>query len=557
MALVVTSVCPDNLGHFRLNVEVALKFGPASSHHLLVLHDESLSRSQIDEAARKYFGTVSYLKHDRWEKLQKVPHRENMVWQTAARHVEAEMSHRYDCWLWWEQDACPLKEDWVGDIFRKHKKLGAMFSGYVYQTTHLPVPYMDRCGVWPSEISKALPHSGALYAQGAPFDRLAGADVMKSVAHNDLIVVDQDADFRFSEIKVSFPKACLLRGCDGTQQEVFLGRRDIGELDSKVRKYRYDSFLEQTDWEAGMFAFPYAEKTCYFNPAIIEYDGDLWLFTRRFRYDIPKVHGVSFWDKHSDLAIFKIRRRTMTVEPNPIVPKAPCRWDQENWEDPRAMVVGDDVYVSFATWVRDRAWTIRQSLVKLSEGWSSFEVVAETNYGGNANKPESGNRHEKNWMWFHQDGWHCVYSPSPHLTFKANRHSVERQWKAQTKMVWDYGEIRGGTAPLRLNDKEYVVFHHSSERWRGNKRRYFMGAYTFSVEAPFEPLRMTVEPLLIGSEQDPRVFEGPLVIFPGGAVKQGEDYLVVFGVNDENCGWLKVPEKDLQRLLIPCKDVLK
>ena len=76
-----------------------------------------------------------------------------------------------------------------------------------------------------------------------------------------------------------------------------------------------------------------------------------------------------------------------------------------------------------------------------------------------------------------------------------------------------------------------------------------MGAYTFEAKAPFEPLRMTHEPLLIGSEHDPRVFEGPLVIFPGGAIRQDDSFLVVFGVNDENCGWVKIPEKDLEGLL--------
>jgi len=547
--LVVTSLNSENLGYFRLNLEVALKYGAKSKHHLLVVHDDNLSRSSVDKVARTYFETVSYFKHDTWEKLQKFPTRENFIWQYTARHIEENYAHRYDCWLWWEQDACPLIQNWVDHVFDEKTRLKKAFVGYVYSTTHLPQAYMDRCGIWPSDISKHLVHTGALYAQSAPFDRLAGPDVMKDVGHTDKIIVDQGANFRFSEIKIQFPEACLLRGCDGRQQEVFLGRRDIGELDTQVRKDRYDSFLDQTDWPCGVFAFPYGEKTCYFNPAIAEHDGKLWLFTRRFRFGIPKVHGVGYWDKHSDLVIWRVRPDSMTVAES-LIPRPPRRWDQENWEDPRVMVKDGQVYLSFATWVRDHRWTIRQALVKLDEDWSKFEVVAETNYGGNASKPESGSRHEKNWTWFDHDGWHCVYSPSPHLTFKAGKgHSVEMQWKARAKMVWEYGDIRGGTPPIRLNDKEYLSFFHSSERWRGNKRRYYMGAYTFEAKPPFEPLRMTHEPLLIGSEHDPRVFEGPLVIFPGGAIRQDDSFLVVFGVNDENCGWVKIPEKDLEGLL--------
>jgi predicted GH43/DUF377 family glycosyl hydrolase len=86
-----------------------------------------------------------------------------------------------------------------------------------------------------------------------------------------------------------------------------------------------------------------------------------------------------------------------------------------------------------------------------------------------------------------------------------------------------------------------------------------MGAYTFSTKAPFEIKRITPTPILAGSELDYRVLGSPLVIFPNGALpdydEKGmlEGFTVVFGVNDENCGWLKMPWKDLEKSMVKVK----
>ena len=274
--LVATHVGLENLGLFRLNIEMALKYEPKSEHYLLVVHGEELSREQIEGPARGFFKTVRLVKHDEWKGIARVPTKENFVWQLAARTIEADLEHRFKSWLWWEQDACPLKKGWVDDLFEEQRRSRKVFSGYVYQAQHLPVRFMDRCGIWPTAVSQHLVHSGALFAQGAPFDRVAGSDVIKSVNESDLVLVDQDADFDFEQIQVRRKEACLLRGTNGAQQEVFLGRQSIEKVKKHFSKDKYESFLEQTEYECGVFAFPYAEKTCYFNPSIVRNEGDEW-----------------------------------------------------------------------------------------------------------------------------------------------------------------------------------------------------------------------------------------------------------------------------------------
>jgi predicted GH43/DUF377 family glycosyl hydrolase len=231
-----------------------------------------------------------------------------------------------------------------------------------------------------------------------------------------------------------------------------------------------------------------------------------------------------------------------------MVPGEPKRFVNEQWEDPRAIVVDGEVFVGFATWVRTSEWKIRQSLTKLDWDLEEFEVFSEPEFGGNSPRAESATGHEKNWMWFNHDGlWHCIYQPSPHLVFRLNhKRTVDRTWKDSRKMEWNFGEIRGGTPPVKLNSSEYISFFHSAVQWRGPRRRYFMGSYVFEAKEPFRVKRMTKTPLLAGSEKDFRSWESPLVIFPEGHVYENEEHLVTFGMNDEHCGWIKIPDKDLE-----------
>lgn len=541
--IVATAVSPANINLFRLNLELCEKWG--GGEYLLLMCDPSIDRHDLAKAARRVFKTVRAEQVDDWKGVADYPTKENLIWQATARFIEEELSHRFDSWLWWEQDACPLQHNWISLIEEAHENSHHSFTGHMIRVKDQP-SHMDRCGVWPSKISKYLKHSGALFVRTAPFDRVAAPDVIGDCFDSDCFLGAQK--LVITKVREKYPKACLLRGMDGQLQELFLGRMDIRQSEEHFDQIDYPSFHEQTDWETGIFAFPYSDKTCYFNPGLLRRGDDLFLFTRRFRYGVTTVHGVNTSDKISDLAIWKIRNN-MTLELPEIVPDPPHRYIDEQWEDPR-VVVGDDgkIFVGFATWVRSQPWMIRQSLTELSDDWESFDVISEPDFGGNAANPEAASRHEKNWTWFRHEGrWLCVYAPAPHLVFSIDeKNKFERVWKGRTKLDWNYGEIRGGSTPVRINEYEYLSFFHSSLPWRGHRRRYYMGAYTFEATPPFSPRRMTTEPLLSGSDCDFRSFEGPLVVFPNGSVREDDGrHLVTFGVNDENCGWVKIPERDL------------
>ena len=53
-------------------------------------------------------------------------------------------------------------------------------------------------------------------------------------------------------------------------------------------------------------------------------------------------------------------------------------------------------------------------------------------------------------------------------------------------LEWDYGELRGGTAALRVRPDLFLAFFHSKWRLPGSRLiSYFFGAYTFDARPPF------------------------------------------------------------------------
>jgi hypothetical protein len=75
---------------------------------------------------------------------------------------------------------------------------------------------------------------------------------------------------------------------------------------------------------------------------------------------------------------------------------------------------------------------------------------------------------------------------------------------ASKNFCWHYGELRGGTSALLVNNgKEYLGFFHSQQRISHHKvRTYFLGAYTFSSKPPFHMLKMSKTPIVIDWPKD-------------------------------------------------------
>lgn len=564
--IVVLPVCAKDQHLAIRNLEWCIQLDGKCDFRALLAHERGFDPGPVLDLASRYFEVVDLFVYDKWngERDWPIPH--NKAWQEVARHIESKVKLP---WFWWEQDAVPIKAGWLPTIVSAHVQGGRQLTGPL--TTSQGLAYIAGVAIYPWDVSVFMPR--ALLSYKEPWDKVARRhDGVMSKAHDISSLIVHTPDVvntvfdSMDDVYRLIPESAVMfhKNKDGSLLDVLQGKAAaIPESEAAPKlisasgpAFTLDrsipSFTEQTEWPSGYFTFPTQTHTCYFNCSICEHDGSMHLFTRRERYNLEQLTGGALQGRKNDLAIWRVREN-MTLHPTPLLPACPSRYPHEQWEDPR-VVIGEDgrAYVSFATWIHHKNYPGRQSFTRLSSDWRKVEVLFEPPFGNNARKPELQKGWEKNWIWFQNHGkWHCVYSINPHVVFSASMDGsvLETHKPARPiKLPWSFGEPRGGTPPIRIGD-EYLCFFHSSQNWQDRKRRYFMGAYTFDAEPPFEIRRMTTTPLLVGSDQDFRHLGGPLVIFPSGALLKNNEFLVVFGVNDEACGWIKIPSDAIEGLL--------
>jgi len=165
---------------------------------------------------------------------------------------------------------------------------------------------------------------------------------------------------------------------------------------------------------------------------------------------------------------------------------------------------------------------------------------------------------QKNWVPFEKDGTLLLsYTMNPHEVLYPNLKSgvCYPSYKTKAAIDWNFGTLRGST-PAQLVDGEYLAFFHSgiitsSPSSQGNELwHYFMGAYTFSAEAPFEITKMTPTPIMDDEFYTPSDYN-KRVIFPGGFVVSGSSIYVAYGKDDSEI-WIATLDKEmLRKALLP------
>lgn len=578
--LVTLPCCQKDIALAERNLDWCLKLDQRSSFECLIACEQGADTTRLQELAKSYFRVTHHFTYDRYTGEPEWPNPQCYAWQSVARYVA---DHFKTPWLWWESDATPLKPRWLDSIAAEYYKAGLPFMGHIVPK----MGWMNGVAVYPNNI--ALHSTDALLCRKTAFDVMLWKDI-KTKTHpaNHLI-----AHFpRYNGIQLAFkePQAVmrlldkgyvLFHGCnDGSLIDLLLGQqpaestfrrivrfftvsdvnldvdeseamwqREAGDLSEKgypVLPYAdcsnsVPSVLKQRSWPAGIFPLPLDYGQCYFNPTIVQVRGATFLITRHWRKD-----GHGHW--HSRLVRWKLDDEFYPSEPMPLV--FPRYSGVEQIEDPRAIVHENKIWISHCTWRHGRIYRAHQSLTNFTLDWQ-WAGTMNIPYGGNGLQVGQGSAHEKNWVWLNRGNrWHFVYSFQPHMVVEVIDTMRVREHKSAIKppVPWQYGQIRGGTPPVKVGD-EYVTFFHSSLAWQGRKKRYYCGAYAFQAQPPFAVTRMTKEYLLCGSDQDTRILDGPLVTFPGGAIFNDGLWTVVFGCNDEASGWVRIPHDELLTLM--------
>ena len=309
------------------------------------------------------------------------------------------------------------------------------------------------------------------------------------------------------------------------------------------------AFQDQVPWEADVFELPYGkDNRLLFNPSVIEVKGERWLIVRNCQID-PKLRPP--YDSFSHLTRYRLNDTKVDYSSRVDIPMPTGGSRLEQWEDPRILQNGNKLLMTCCNFVQGRTFA-HQAMAILDLNWNLLGIN-HTRYKDNGHDLASNKGHEKNWTWFiHEGELHMVYSIEPHLVTKCDAAAsvVEEYTTNLEGDIWFYGERRGGSNPIRIGD-EYFAFFHSSTPWWHGRRRYYMGAYAFEAKPPFRITRSTTIPLLYGSKNNHRILEFPLVIFPGGSLydEDKREHFVVFGVNDFQSGWIKIPHDDLLGLM--------
>ena len=529
------------------NLERCIRLDTSTTHNALVSIETGMGEVKEKEVilkAQSYFKSALPFRYPAYYGNMKWPRPQNYAWQAVARHLDSCSNDRENAWLWWESDAAPEKPGWLDTLYAAYVKGKRPFLGHVVESGR----YLNGVAIYPFALSEYS--TDAFLVKDVPFDvqlskslRIGRADSMVC-QRNDLIhhvIKGQGGQAPIVLTGDTSPSDTAVL-CHGVTH-VIESNGNVVEHPKTVEEL---PFPQQTRWPCGIYELSGNTKTIYFNPSLIELKGRDYLFTRRTRWVNP---GVSK-DALNDIAIFDV---TESVPKLASIPKLASTYAGEQWDDPRAIVVDGKVYVSCAKWFAPVKRTTYQSLMVLSDDWAEASVFLEPKFGGNGTAVKLGARHEKNWVWFIHDGrWHCVYLTNPMTVYAMPEHGYRAQtFKNRAVMLpYQFGEPYGGTTPVLVGD-EYVIFFHSFLPWIAPRRRYYMGAATFSAKPPFALKRICSKPILAGSEYDPHMYGGPPCIFPCGALLRGGQWLVTFGVNDENCGWIKIPHSELDALMKP------
>jgi predicted GH43/DUF377 family glycosyl hydrolase len=251
-----------------------------------------------------------------------------------------------------------------------------------------------------------------------------------------------------------------------------------------------------------------------YNPTLAEVKGKDWMIYRK-----QEAGGNS-----------TIWRNLLGTNENHQI-EIPKLWDTEQMEDPRAFWFDGDLHICFASWPRTR-YVPQMRVVRLDKKWK-FKSEVECKYA------ENGKLIQKNWEYFsHEDALHFIYWYTPLIIVKNDSETIRCESPIPS---WDFGQMRGGTPPIRVGDTYFTFFHSRTDIGRAT---YHMGALSFSAK-DFTPIAMTKAPLLTGTAKEPNLSWAPLVSFPGGSIYRDGKWLIALGINDVNCGLCEYSHEEL------------
>lgn len=295
-----------------------------------------------------------------------------------------------------------------------------------------------------------------------------------------------------------------------------------------------------------------------FNPSIVRWKDGRLLLSFRARdplTDAPNLMGFIWLDEDyeptSKPSILKV------IGGRPLT--------HSRAQDPRLVQIGKKYYIAYNNILSDQDLETRRMLIAPLHEFMNHFFIIEPQYLLNfVGDPK--NWREKNWSPFDYHGELLFsYSLNPHRVLKPTLtdESCYSMALTEANVYWPWGELRGGT-PALIDGKEYFGVFHSyldmkTIQSNGKKiSHYFMGAYRFKAEPPFNLTAISDEPIYgreFYTSPDYPTWKPLRVVFPGGLIFDEDFVWVVYGRQDHECWVVKLDKQGLLDSLVPLKKI--
>lgn len=308
------------------------------------------------------------------------------------------------------------------------------------------------------------------------------------------------------------------------------------KLDEKKR-IQNSAFIEK------VIPVKIADFPTAYNASIIPFKGYYLLAFRIDRYRLPLAQNLEHFRNYIGVVLLN-----NYFEP---IQKPVLLYELGNrCYDPRLFEKGGRVYISYGSAYEGDADGVSRSRINLVEiDYKHGEFVLGKSV---AMKLKNIQKFEKNWSIFsYDDELFYTYQIQPHKVLSVDpAHGFCKEIAlTDTPFEWKFGELRGGTPALELQDC-YLAFFHSG-MWFLGRHFYFMGAYTFSKHPPFKILKMSADPFFYHefytSDRNPNIVSN--VTFPGGYFAENGKIYLCYGENDAAVRIVVLDEKGLMESL--------
>ncbi|OJU80572.1 MAG: hypothetical protein BGO10_10710 [Chlamydia sp. 32-24] len=232
-------------------------------------------------------------------------------------------------------------------------------------------------------------------------------------------------------------------------------------------------------------------------------------------------------------------------------------------QDPRLITINDQLYMVFSDIIPGTIIPEVRRVFISQIHFDGVSFIADNPECLSKFKNEREQRWEKNWTPFvYNNELFLSYSLSPHRILKPlpGTGSCDEFASTTNSIQWKWGVLRGGTQAFLIDNDHYLSFFHTSismATTHSNGKlmpHYFMGAYLFSSQPPFEIKQVSPRPIIgKGFYSGPayKTWKPLRVVFPCGFVFDNDYIWVTYGKQDHEIWVAKIHKKKLLKSLVP------